>query len=101
MSHTRWSCQRLFLLAVNFNPFSRIFVRFTIVNLTWDDSTSYSIVLPMHFSAQVFPASSIYFRCIIDVTTQFAYTGYGIVVLWGLIFLTRLFVRLFGFYSIR
>ena len=51
------------------NPFSCTFVYFTIVIFTWYDFKSYSIVLPMYISAQVFHTLSIYLRCIFYVTT--------------------------------
>ena len=54
---------------LNCNPFSCTFVRSNIVILTWYDISSYSIVLPMWFSAFVFHALNIYFRCNIYVTT--------------------------------
>ena len=65
VGHTNISfCERLKL-----NIFMRTFVYFTIVVLTWYDFKSYSIVLPVYISAQVFHTLSIYFRCIIYVTT--------------------------------
>ena len=54
---------------LNFNPFSRTFVHFIIVALTWHDFTSYSILLPMSISARVFHTLNICFRCNIYVTT--------------------------------
>ena len=50
---------------LKFNIFMRTFVYFTIVVLTWYDFKSYSIVLLMYISAQVFHTLSIYFRCIV------------------------------------
>ena len=61
---------RFFCEWLNLNPFSRIFVRFIIVTLTWHAFTSYSIVLPMYISDRVIHALSIYFRCIIYVTVK-------------------------------
>ena len=81
-----WPCWRFFCERFTVNLFTPIFVRFTIVTLTWDDFISYSIVLPLQIYDWVFPAFSIYIRCIIYVTTQFSYTGYGISVLWRFIF---------------
>ena len=78
VGHTNISfCERL-----NFNTFMRTFLNFTIVILTWYDFTSYSIVLPMSISAQVFYVLSIYCGFIIYVTTVITYTGFGIIALW-------------------
>ena len=59
--HTKiFSYERL-----NFNTFSRTYVHFIIVILTWHDFTSYSLVLPTSISYWIFSFLSINCRCII------------------------------------
>ena len=45
------------------NPLNHTSVKFTIVVFNWNDFTSYSIVLIMSFSADVFRPRHKYFRC--------------------------------------
>ena len=54
---------------LNLNPFICTFSNLNIVVLTWYDITSYSIVLPMSIYPRLIYSLSIYFRCIIYVTT--------------------------------
>ena len=68
-------CEKLYL-----NNLSPTFVRLTIVILTWDNYTLYSIVLPIYIYARVFHALIIYFRYIFTyVTTLIVYTGFVII----------------------
>ena len=66
-------CERL-----NFNPFSRTFVHFNIVILTWYDFTSYSIVLPMSISALALRLWSIFLGILFYTTNEIAQKGFGI-----------------------
>ena len=61
-------CERL-----SYNPFNRTSVLFTIVFLTWYETKSYYIVLPISISALIFQFWSLYFWCIIFLNILFVW----------------------------
>ena len=83
---------------LNFNTFSRTFVHFTIFVLTWNDFTSYSILLSMSISARAFHTLSMCFRCIIWFNTKIEHTGFGIIELWPYLLYCHV-ILIAGFYS--